>query len=33
MDWGLCGYYWKHNVQDQLDFLSIISKYGLNKEI
>ena len=32
IDWSACGY-WKYNVQDQLDFLSIISRYGLKKEI
>ena len=32
IDWSACGY-WKYNIQDQLDFLSIISKYGLKKEI
>ena len=32
IDWDICGY-WKHKVHDQLDFLSIISKYGLKKEI
>ena len=33
MDWDLCGYYWKHKVQDQLDFLSIILRYELEEEI
>ena len=32
IDWDICGY-WKHKVHDQLDFLSIISKYELKKEI
>lgn len=32
IDWNICGY-WKHEVHDQLDFLSIISKYELKKEI
>ena len=33
MDWDLCGYYWKHKVQDHLDFLSIILRYELEEEI
>ena len=32
MDWEY-GRYWKYKVHDQLDFLSIISKYELKKEI
>ena len=27
------GRYWKHNIHDQFDFLSIISKYKLRTEI